>query len=214
MGHHPEHVTALVDDARDVVQGSVRVGARSHSPVRIAVTEDDLAVLFEARERCGVGEIAALAVGDWDTNHLTLRALRCVGQIVAVDHQIGPLAAKLEGGVADQRAWQESRLAQDLEAVADAPDKTAPVRELSHFFHDRCKPRDRPRAQVVTIGKAAGQDDAIASFEVRVLVPQVGQLLAEHLVDDPAAVAIGPRAREDENSELHRRWRPSCSISK
>src|SRR5437588_7162005 len=149
---------------------------------------------------------------DRDAEDVALIASRRERKIGPLDEQVGPLAPKLERGVADERAGQEARLAQDLEAVADAPDQATAVGKLTDLFHDRREARDRTGAQVVAIREASGQDDAVAAFEVVVLVPQIDQLGAKHLVDDPSAVAVGPRAREDHDSELHRR--PSRMTSK
>src|SRR5712691_6058699 len=62
VGHHAEHVAALVDDARDVVQGAVRVGAGHDATARIAIAKDHLAVLLESRQDRGFSEVAALAM--------------------------------------------------------------------------------------------------------------------------------------------------------
>src|SRR5258708_2163754 len=81
VGHHPEHVAALVDDARDVVQRAVRIGAGHHAAAGVAVTEYHLAVLFEAREDGGFGEVAAFAVPDGHADHLAFGALRGEGKV-------------------------------------------------------------------------------------------------------------------------------------
>src|SRR5438552_721444 len=134
---------------------------------------------------------------DGDAEDVALIASRREGKVGPFDKQVGPLAPKLERGVADERARQEARLAEDLEAIADAPDQAAAVRELTDQLHDRREARDRAGAQVVAVGEASGQDHAVASFEICVLVPEIDELRAEHLVDDPAAVAVGPRAWEN-----------------
>src|SRR4029077_11491581 len=85
MGHHAEHVAALVDDAGDVVQGAVRVGARHDASGRIAVTKDHLAVLLESRQRGRLGEVAALTVSDRYANDLAVRALGREGDIRSLD---------------------------------------------------------------------------------------------------------------------------------
>src|SRR6266851_4891460 len=62
MRHHPEHVSARVDDAGDAVEGSVWVGARDHAAVLVAVAEHDLAALLEPRQGRRVREVVAFAV--------------------------------------------------------------------------------------------------------------------------------------------------------
>src|SRR5438270_669739 len=203
MGHHAEHVPALVDDARDVVQRAVRVGARDDASLGVAVAKRDLAALLEPRKRRGIGEVAALAVRDRDTDDVALGAPAGERKVGAFDEKIRPLAPKLQRGVADQRARQEAGLAQDLKPVADAPHEAAAVGELADPLHHGRETRDRAGPQVVAVGEAAGEDDAVTALELGVLVPQVDELLAEDLVDDPAAVAIRPRSREHHDPELH-----------
>src|SRR5258708_20164192 len=92
MGHHPEHVAALVDDARDVVQRAVRVGAGHDAAAGVAVTENHLAVLLEAREDGGFGEVASFAMRDGDADHLTISALRAESQDCSLDRELNPLS--------------------------------------------------------------------------------------------------------------------------
>src|SRR6266851_6716383 len=213
MRHHPEYVAALVDDAGDVVKRSVRVRARNHAAVRIAVAKHDLSVLLQAREHGGVGEVAALSVRDGRADNLAVFALRGERQVGALNHEVGPFASELERSVASQCSGQQAGFAQDLKTVADPPHEPTAICELSDLFHYGREARDRAGAKVVAVGKAAGQDDAVAAFEVCVLVPQILKLRAHDLVDHPAAIAVRPRAREYHDPKLHRRCLPSCSIS-
>src|SRR5207237_6328905 len=57
----------------------------------------------------------------------------------------------------------------------------------------------------VAVGDAAAQEDAVAAFQAGVPAPEVGQLRADHLVDDPPAVAVGPSPGEHHHAELQRR---------
>ena len=61
----PEHIALGVDDAGDVVDRAVGVGA-------FGVAEDDLAFAFDARQRFGVGEIVAVVMGDRAADDLAL----------------------------------------------------------------------------------------------------------------------------------------------
>ena len=74
--------------------------------------------------------------------------------------------------VADERAGQQVRLAQDLEAVADAQDGQASSGLAHDLAHDGSGRRDRAAAQVVAVGEAAGDDDRVDAVQVGVLVPQ------------------------------------------
>src|SRR5450759_3260933 len=203
MRHHAQHVAACVDDAGDVMSRPVWVGAVRHAAARVTVAKDHLSTLLESRKRRGIGEVVALAMADRDAQHLTLGALRGERKVGALDDEVRPLAAVLQRGVADERAGQQTGLTQDLEPVADAPHQSATIGEVADLFHHGRKPGDRSRAKVVAVGEAARNDDAVATLEVRVLVPQVLKLGSEHLVDHPPAVAIRPRTGEDHDPEFH-----------
>src|SRR2546430_16817267 len=95
---------------------------------------------------------------DGDAEDVALIASRREGKVGPFDEQVGPFAPKLKRGVADERARQEARLTQDLEAVADAPDPAAAVGELTDQLHDRREARDRAGPQVVAVGEDPRQD--------------------------------------------------------
>src|SRR6202522_3039708 len=64
MRHQPEHVEALVVDARDVVRRAVRVGLAADAALGVAITERDAPRSFEFGEPSRVDDVIALAVGD------------------------------------------------------------------------------------------------------------------------------------------------------
>ena len=97
------------------------------------------------------------------------------------------LAQERQPRVLLERAGQEPRLAEHLEAVADADDRAAARRERRDGRHDRREPRDRTGAQVVAVREAAGQHDGVEPVEVGVVVPDVADLGTE------AARARSPR---------------------
>src|SRR5260370_32104492 len=103
--------------------------------------------------------------------------------------------------------------ARSVEAVSDSPHQASRAGNVGDLFHHGCKPSDCPGAKVVAVGEAAGKDHAVRPLEVRVLVPQVLQLMAQHLVDDPAAIAVGPRTRKYDDAEFHLCFSPSGTIS-
>src|SRR6266567_4002445 len=142
---------------------------------------------------------------DRHSDHVALFAMRRERHVVSLDHQVRPLAPELERGVANQSAWQEPCLAKDLEAVADAPHQSAAIGELADLLHHRRESRDGARAQVIAVREPARQDHAVAPFQIRVLVPQVLELGAHDLVDDPTTVPVRPRPRKNHDPELHRR---------
>jgi len=80
-------------------------------------------------------------------------------------------------------------LAQNLEAVADAEHGQAAARGRDQLGHDRREPRDRAAAQVIAVGKPAGQDDGIHALQVGVTVPERDGL-GSGVPDSPAGIVI------------------------
>src|SRR5688572_1601369 len=80
-------------------------------------------------------------------------------------------AAKLERAVADQRAWEQTGLAQDLEPIANPQHGAALGREVLDRLHDRAEARNRPGAQVIAVAEAARDDHRIGIAEGSFLVP-------------------------------------------
>ena len=87
----------------------------------------------------------------------------------------------MQTGVAHQRARQQVGLAQDLEAVADAEHRPALGGVPLHRLHDRAEPRDGPRAQVVAVAEAAGQDHHVGALEAGLAVPDEERVGADAL---------------------------------
>ena len=80
--------------------------------------------------------------------------------------------------VEQQRAGQQARLAEDLEAVADPQHRAAAGGEGGDRLHRRREAGDRARPQVVAVGEAAGDDDAVDAGEVALFVPDQPRLAA------------------------------------
>ena len=97
--------------------------------------------------------------------------------------------------VGQQRAGQQARLAQDLEAVADAEHRAAVGGELGDRLHHRREAGDRAGAQVVAVGEAAGHDDRVDAREVAVAVPEQ-PCLADRARTALERVALVAGARE------------------
>ena len=105
--------------------------------------------------------------------------------------------------VAHERAGQQMRFAEDLEAVADTDDRLAGFGVAGDGLHHGREARDGAGAQVVAVGEAAGNDDGVVGVEVRLPVPDEVSLLAHLVGEDVLAVAFGPGAGKDEDGELH-----------
>ena len=102
--------------------------------------------------------------------------------------------------VADERAGQQMRLAQDLETVADAQDGQASSGFAHDLAHDGSGRSDRAAAQVVAVGEAAGDDDRVDAVQVGVLVPQ-GHGLGTGDFNRAGGVAVVEGAGEGDDSD-------------
>ena len=60
-----------------------------------------------------------------------------------------------------------------------------------------------PRAQVVAVGEAAGQDDAVDAVQRPVFVPERHRDLAEHLLERVEGVVVIERAGEGDDPRAH-----------
>ena len=90
-------------------------------------------------------------------------------------------ADKAQAGVAHHRAGEQAGFEQNLKAVADAEDQSAAFGEFFHGLHHRREAGDRAGAQIVAVGKAAGQDDGVAVRQIFGLVPDEFNWLVKDL---------------------------------
>ena len=74
--------------------------------------------------------------------------------------------------VANEPAGEKVSLDEDLETVANSEDGHSLVRRLDDFAHDGGMSGDRATAQIITVGKPAGQDDCVDVVQVVVAVPE------------------------------------------
>ncbi len=198
-GIRPTMRPRLVADAGDVALGAVGVGLRRRLAGLVAIAEDDAPFALEAVERRRIGEIVAFRVRDRQAHDLTLAVALGEERLVVVDAQGDVAADELERGVAHQDAGQQARLAQHLEAVADAEHRRAGLRLGDDVAHDRRVGGHGAAAQIVAVGKAARQHDEVGGGHGRIAVP-------DHLHREPGdalqrdldvAVAVG--AGEDDD---------------
>jgi hypothetical protein len=104
----------------------------------------------------------------------------------------------VEGAIANEGARQEARFTKDLEAVADAEEEFTGSGVLFHGLHDGREAGDGPAAEVIAIGKSAGQDDEVVAGERFVLVPDIiGSDAHFGEGEDTVLVAIGSGEAND-----------------
>ena len=202
-GMSPTTVPSSLRDAGDVPDRAVRVRAGGDLAGLRRVAEDDLVALPELAEEGRLGVVAALAVGDRHLEDLAAPEPAGEGALGLLHGDVGPLAAELEALVPQERPGKEPGLAEDLEAVAAPEHQPAAGHEARQRLDDRRAARHGARPQVVAVGEAARQDEAIEAVDIGVPVPHVLDRLVEHLGDDVVEVHVTPRAREDHDAESH-----------
>src|SRR5690606_11370790 len=88
--------------------------------------------------------------------------------------------------------------------VADAEDFYAAGSTFAQLVHDRRARGDGAAAEIVAIGEAAGNDDKINIRNIGVLMPDDCRSLAPDLGQGRDHVAVTVKAREHDDSCLHR----------
>src|SRR5579862_101582 len=199
--HEAEDVSPAVANARDVASRAVGVGFRRGPAGCVGVTEKNLAVAIQGTEGLFVREVVAFAVRDGQFKQRAGRAGVGERRVHVLDADGDAPADEMEGGVADERAGEQPRFAENLEAVADAEDELSLARLLDDGAHDGRESRDGPATQVVAIGKAAWQDDKIISRDGGFLVPNVVGVAG--LPQDAVAILIAIRSRKPDDRTSH-----------
>src|SRR5215510_10576179 len=107
--------------------------------------------------------------------------------------------------VSQQGARQQVRFAQYLEAIANAENFATHIRKFDHRLHDRAKSRDGAASQIIAVGKAPWQNNAVVSrkrAEIFVLMPEHSHLLAKIIGKCIIDVSIAIRPWENNNAEF------------
>jgi hypothetical protein len=182
VGHHAHHIAALIDDAGNVARRPVRV---------VAITEDNAPFILEFIQRLFIGRVAAIAMRDWDRG-LPALAIGARERRVGVDDvQLNFLADEFEPFILQQRTRQETRLRQDLKAVAHAEHKAAAFGMRDHRLHYRAPRRHRAGAEIVAVRETARQQHEVGSIrQFGILVPDHAGGLAGDALQRPCGVAV------------------------
>src|SRR5256886_9887212 len=127
-----------------------------------------------------------------------------------LDANVDVAADETQAAVAHHCAGKQTRLAKNLEAVADAQDHTAGLGEFLDGLHHRRKSRDGASPQIVAVGESAGQDDGVAIREIFGLVPYEFDGLLHDIADGVTTVrfAIGRSEERRVGKECRSRWSP------
>jgi len=121
------------------------------------------------------------------------------------NEQSGVLADEFETTILEEGPREHASFSQDLESVADPDDVPPAVGKCLDLLHDWGEPRDRPTAEVVTVGESTGEDYAVNALKTSLLMPQKASVLTEHMFDDVVAVVVTVAAGKGNDSKVHRR---------
>ena len=149
----------------------------------------------------GAGGPVAFVVVQRDLDHLPHFQPAGERSVGALDPQVLGMADEPQSPVAAQRSVQQVGLGEGLEAVADAQHQPAVGRERRHFLHDGAEAGDGAGAQVVPVGEAARQDDALSALEIPVLVPQIVGLGLGERGQGVNGIVVAVGAGEDDDAE-------------
>ena len=203
MGHEAEDISGFVADAGDVFAGAVGVCGVGGLALGIAVADEDLVVRVEGGEGGVVGEVAAFPVGDGDIEDLAFGGGAGESGIGRFHADALVFADEVEAFVANEGAGEESALAEDLKAVADAEDGATGCSETFHRLHDRREAGDGSAAEIIAVGKASRNDDGVEACERGVFVPDEVGGGAGKVIESENAVLVAVRAREADDGEFH-----------
>ena len=190
----PTTLRRLVADAGDVVERAVGI---------LDVAHHDPLFRPERVEGALVADVVALEMVDGDPQDLTDRRLVGEDRRHGLHPEVDRPAEELEARVLLQRAREQTRLGEHLEAVADPDDRSAGACVLGHRFHDRREACDRAGVQVVAVGEAAGYDDGVDPAHRGVGVEEQLGLGPERL-DRVEHIELAVRAGELDDADLHR----------
>ena len=198
--HETDDVACFVRDSGDVAQRPVRVEA--------LVAEDHASGGLELVEHLVGGDEPALTVLQRNADRLTLLIVARPRGVGVLHEQILVAADEVLVIVSDEGTGQQTGLAEDLEAVADAEHRHTGIRRSDDGLHDRGESGDRTAAQVVTVGESARQDDGVDSGQSRIRMPQVHRVRTGQTNGASGVTVIkssGKRDDSDGDTGLRRR---------
>src|SRR5688572_13964203 len=179
MGHQTKDVALFVAYAGNIFQRTVGIGCRRRPALRIDIAEQNLPVFVQALDRFRIGVITTFAMFDGKFEHLAFLNSRSKRSIGFLDSHMNRLANKLKIDITHQSPGQQTGLAKNLKAVADAENKPPLPSELDDALHNRREARHGAATQVVAVGKSARQHQAIVVAGEVILVPQGFDLLSQ-----------------------------------
>src|SRR5208282_2346961 len=203
MRHHAQHIASRAADSGDILKRPVGIRFRCDFALRIRVAENNAVVAFQFSECRLIAKIIAFHVADGDGQHFALAAGVGKRSLIVFDSHLHRLADIFQSDVAHQRSGKQSRLAQNLETVADTEDQPAAGGKLAHRFHDWRKLRNRPGAEIVAVSEATRHNDHIAVLQIVRIVPEERCRLIGHVLGGPESIVVAVRSGENYDAKFH-----------
>ena len=145
--------------------------------------------------------------------HLTLLVQTSEGGVGLLHPHPHRPGEEPQPGISHQATRQEPRLAQDLEAVANAEHRAAGARVLGYGAHHPREPGDRAGAQIVSVAEAAGEDYHVGLPQIAVAMPYgIGVGARRVRCRERFRVAVGA-GKDDHRDAFHRATPPSTARS-
>src|SRR6266705_2709213 len=212
MGHEAGDVALAVADSGDIVYCAVGIagvvsflGSRkaTDGTVGSCVAENHLAVLLEVGNRSFVAIVIAVGMRDGNSQDLVL--LRAVGErsVRLLDTDVNVATNEAQAAISHHRAGEQACFAKNLEAIANAQDHAAALGEFFDGPHHRRKTRDGASAEIVAVGKSAGQNDGVAVRKIFRLVPDKFDGLPQDVADSVKSVVVTIGPGENDDSKFH-----------
>jgi hypothetical protein len=143
-------------------------------------------------------------VGDRDDQLALVAISRGEARVRRLHQKRRTFADEVQAFIAHQRAGQEARLDQDLEAVADAENRNARFGALDEVGRDRRARGDGAAAQIVAIGEAARDHNEIKAFRQGAFaMPNHGRGMAGDTLNRHRSIAVAIGAGVNNDGAFH-----------
>ena len=129
-------------------------------------------------------------MSDRDIQNLAFGAFECESGVIAFGADVDRPAYKAEGLISQKGSREKAAFAQHLEAIADPKDDPTSLSELNDGFHDRRKPGDGARPEVVAVRKSAWKNDRVYFTDGFILVPDEPCVMAEYVLGRMVRVMV------------------------
>jgi len=130
---------------------------------------------------------------------------------IVFDFQFHFAADKVEVSIAHECSGQETCFGDDLKAIADTQNLESFQGFGANVCHDGRARRDGPAAEIIPIGKAAGNDNEINFRKFRIRMPDSNGSDAGDRLKGNHHVPFAIDAREYDDRRFHV-WGPKISV--